>query len=80
MNTEYFAARTVGLSAAIQNRIADAKDSITQDHRSSEAGIVLFKLADLIGAMRKDLGLSNKALGRNHRKLLRSSITDIDKF
>ena len=42
--------------------------------------VVLFKLADLIGAMRKDLGLSNKRLGQNHRKLLRSSITDFDKF
>lgn len=42
--------------------------------------VVLFKLSELIGAMRKDLGLSNKRLGQNHRKLLRSSVTDIDKF
>ncbi len=41
---------------------------------------VLFKMSQLIGTMRKDLGLSNKGTGRDNRGLLRGMITDIDNY
>jgi len=40
---------------------------------------VIYCMADLMAAMRKDLGLSNKGMGKHNRRLLRVLITDIDK-
>lgn len=39
---------------------------------------ILWLLSNLLAAMRKDLGLSNKGLGKDHRKLLRALISDMD--
>jgi hypothetical protein len=47
---------------------------------SSRPEVVLFKMAGLIAAMRKDLGLSNRGLGKHNKRLLRSAITDIDNY
>jgi hypothetical protein len=38
------------------------------------------KLSKIIIEMRTDIGLSNKSLGKNGKKLLRSLITDFDKI
>jgi len=40
---------------------------------------VMYRMSELMAAMRTDLGLSNKSMGRHNRRLLRVLITDIDK-
>ena len=40
---------------------------------------VIYRMSELMAAMRTDLGLSNKGMGKSNRRLLRVLITDIDK-
>jgi len=56
---------------------AKEAEKLNLDTKQSSARVLL-KLASLLAAMRKDLGLSNRGFGKNHKKLLRSLIQDID--
>ena len=61
------------------NEFMEQTQQMTAAGKSADPYRVMYRMSELMAAMRKDLGLSNKRMGKHHRRLLRVLITDIDK-
>lgn len=61
------------------NAFMEQSQQVNAAGQSADPYQVMYRMSELMAAMRTDLGLSNKGMGRHNRRLLRVLITDIDK-
>lgn len=61
------------------NDFMERSQQVSAEGKSADPYKVMYCMSELMAAMRTDLGLSNKGMGKYNRRLLRVLITDIDK-
>ncbi len=67
-------------SPFVINAYGDFMQYVYKNPQSMDTKILLGKLANVVKSMRKELGLSNKNLGNNGKKIFRAMFKDFDNF
>ena len=65
-------------SPEVINAFADYMQYIYKNPKSMDTKTILAKLAKVIKSMRREMGLSNRGLGKNGEKIFRAMFNDFD--